>query len=75
MVMHTAALADTDLVQLRALGARLVATDLLPTSPAFNTRRLYTADAAYDPLCFVLGWRRIPSHQLLTSFSLMFVSV
>lgn len=36
VVLHTGRVADADLAGLKALGARLVLTELLPTSPEFN---------------------------------------
>ncbi len=38
VVMHTAAVSDTELAPLRALGARLVQAELLPASDEFNAR-------------------------------------
>lgn len=38
VVLHTGGVAHSDLAPLEALGARLVAADLLPTSDAFNQR-------------------------------------
>jgi alpha-N-acetylglucosamine transferase len=36
VVLHTGGVAEPDLVRLRTSGARLIATDLLPTSESFN---------------------------------------
>lgn len=37
VVLHTGGVAEADLAELQAIGARLVRTELLPTSDAFNT--------------------------------------
>lgn len=49
VVLHTAAVQQTDLEPLRAYGVRLVQTDLLPTSDAFNARHSRKAQHAAAP--------------------------
>lgn len=66
VVMHTAALADTDLAPLRALGARLVVTDLLPTSHAFNTA--HARDRLHHVAPFTKG-SKPPFHTPLDNFA------
>jgi alpha-N-acetylglucosamine transferase len=52
-VMHTAGVSGAALAPLRAMGARMVATDLLPTSDAFNAA--HARDALHGAAPFTKG--------------------
>lgn len=53
VVLHTGGVAERDLSPLRAAGARLVATDLLPTSAAFDAA--HARDALHGAAPFTKG--------------------
>lgn len=53
VVLHTGGVNEADLAPLRARGARLIATDLLPTSAAFNAA--HARDALHGAAPFTKG--------------------
>ncbi|MGR3497906.1 MAG: glycosyltransferase [Limimaricola soesokkakensis] len=53
VVLHTGGVKEADLAPLRARGARLIATDLLPTSDAFNAA--HARDALHGAAPFTKG--------------------
>ncbi len=65
VALHTAALAQADLQPLAALGVRLVATDLLPTSAAFDER--HARDRLHADAPFTKG-RKPGFHTPLDNF-------
>ncbi|SFC97379.1 glycosyltransferase [Tropicimonas isoalkanivorans] len=66
VVLHTAAVDDVDLAPLRDLGARLVRTDLLPTSAAFNAA--HARDRLHGLAPFTKG-EKPPFHTPLDNFA------
>ncbi|SNR72814.1 glycosyltransferase [Puniceibacterium sediminis] len=66
VVLHTGAVEERDLAPLRVLGARLVATDLLPTSDAFNLA--HGRDRLHGAAPFTKG-NKPPFHTPLDNFA------
>jgi alpha-N-acetylglucosamine transferase len=66
VVLHTGGVGAGDVVQLAALGARMVATDLLPTSAAFNLA--HARDRLHATAPFTKGGKP-PFHTPLDNFA------
>lgn len=66
VVMHTAAVPEESLTPLRDAGARLIKTELLPTSEAFN--RAHARDALHGSAPFTKGTKP-PFHTPLDNFA------
>jgi len=66
VVMHTAGVSPAALQPLAALGARLVAVDLLPTSPGFNAA--HAREALHGAAPFTKG-NKPPFHTPLDNFA------